>query len=213
MSKLIGTFIVFSLGLLSCVDFAQEQRGNSSAANNNRSPVAQQTSAPVSAKNSNSSADNRNDYRDPIAAAAAGNEASSDELEAITTPELRELTRCIIEEDVTIAPEGEGKAPLRFTFDSSGAVAPCGKIVESIWSFGDGTKAIGTTVTHTYSGPGEYIVKLSLTDNKGHRNLLDTEYALTVRGEKSSIEIRRKQTTKPGRTMERGKSVESRKKY
>lgn len=194
--KLLVASTLLSLALSSCVDFAQDSRHPT---NDHKSPATKETSPPGPAKDSNNSAENQNKAQDPIAPADGGNEASSDELENNTPLELRQLTRCIIEEDVRIAPDGEGRAPFKVSFDSSAAVAPCGKIVKSIWSFGDGAKASGTRVTHTYSAPGEYIVKLNLTDNNGNRNLLDIEYVVIVIAEKTSIERRPQQATKPSR--------------
>ena len=126
------------------------------------------------------------------------NEASSDELENNTPLEVRQLARCIIEEDVQIAPDREGTAPFKVSFDSSASVAPCGKIVKAIWGFGDGGKARGTKVTHTYSVPGEYSVNLHLTDNKGNGNWL-IDYVVSVTAEKTSTKRNLHQATNPSR--------------
>lgn len=55
------------------------------------------------------------------------------------------------------------QAPVSFTASASGGVAP----YSFIWSFGDGTSAIGNNVTHTYSSPGAYNVTMTLTDSIG----------------------------------------------
>jgi PKD repeat protein len=103
---------------------------------------------------------------------------------------MKELTRCAIEEIVTITPGGTSDASFALAFDSSASLAPCGKIVKSIWSLGDGTKARGAKVTHNYAAPGDYTVKLELTDDRGNRNLVDIEYAVMVTAENVSTERR-----------------------
>jgi PKD repeat protein len=41
-----------------------------------------------------------------------------------------------------------------------------GEIVSYNWDFGDGTMALGVTVSHVYSEPGHYTVTLTVKDNK-----------------------------------------------
>jgi outer membrane protein OmpA-like peptidoglycan-associated protein len=48
-------------------------------------------------------------------------------------------------------------------FNASQSNLPGYKIVEYFWDFGDGEKATGEVVRHTYFKPGEYRVKLGLT--------------------------------------------------
>ena len=50
------------------------------------------------------------------------------------------------------------------TFDASGSF---GKELTYIWDFGDGHRASGEVVRHTYQEPGEYIVILVVTDANG----------------------------------------------
>jgi len=52
-------------------------------------------------------------------------------------------------------------------FDASLSRDPDGVIVEYVWDFGDGTRASGVRVTHTYELPGSYIVVLTVMDDKG----------------------------------------------
>ena len=54
-------------------------------------------------------------------------------------------------------------------FDASGCYDPDGTIVSYQWDFGDGVSIISTnkTITHIYNDPGDYIVTLLVTDNKG----------------------------------------------
>jgi len=60
-----------------------------------------------------------------------------------------------------------GTAPLEVTFDASGSYDQDGNIVSYIWNFGDGNSGSGETVKHTFSSPGSYNVKLTVTDNEG----------------------------------------------
>lgn len=58
------------------------------------------------------------------------------------------------------------------TFDATGSAAAPGFTLESLaWDFADGTTAEGTTVTHTFTGPGEYVVRLVAADNNGCVNM------------------------------------------
>lgn len=188
--------LALSLSLaLSCrVDFAQESRRPT---NDHKSPATKETPAVPPAKNWDTSTQEQN-------------EPSSDELESNTPMELRKLKRCVIEEIVTITPDGIGVAPFAVAFDGSSSVAPCGKLIKWIWSFGDGTKARGAKVTHTYAAPGEYTVKLELTDSKGNRNLVDMDYVVTVTAENMSTERLLRKTEKPTRrTTQRRRTVGS----
>ncbi|MCD6223050.1 MAG: DUF2341 domain-containing protein [Thermoplasmata archaeon] len=55
-------------------------------------------------------------------------------------------------------------------FDASSSNDIDGNIVSYEWSFGDGTTGTGMTISHTYTKSGTYIVKLTVTDNKGKKN-------------------------------------------
>lgn len=44
---------------------------------------------------------------------------------------------------------------------------PDGDVVKHVWSFGDGSSALGVLVTHTYAAPGTYVASLTVTDNAG----------------------------------------------
>jgi PKD repeat protein len=53
-------------------------------------------------------------------------------------------------------------------FDASASKDPDGQIVEYLWDFGDGSPAeSGSTVIHAYGSPGQYTVKLTVTDDQG----------------------------------------------
>lgn len=58
-----------------------------------------------------------------------------------------------------------------FTFDASKSMGqscgPCPTTLCYSWDFGDGTTGEGAVVTHGYENPGEYTVKLTVTDSSG----------------------------------------------
>ena len=53
-----------------------------------------------------------------------------------------------------------------------------GYIVSSEWDFGDGGRANGSYVTHAFTDPGSYGVRLTVTDNGG--NVVTTNQSVTV---------------------------------
>ncbi len=53
------------------------------------------------------------------------------------------------------------------SFNAGGAADPDGLIVSYAWDFGDGSSGSGSSPSHTYSSPGTYTVKLTVTDNSG----------------------------------------------
>ncbi len=52
-------------------------------------------------------------------------------------------------------------------FDGSKSFDLDGNIIKYLWDFGDGKTAEGISPTHAYEKPGEYIVKLTVVDDKG----------------------------------------------
>lgn len=60
-----------------------------------------------------------------------------------------------------------GNAPLEVTLDASSSSDSDGNIISYDWSFGDGSKGSGQTVTHTYDSAGDYTVELTVIDNDG----------------------------------------------
>ncbi|MEM3406545.1 MAG: PKD domain-containing protein [Nitrososphaerota archaeon] len=55
-------------------------------------------------------------------------------------------------------------------FDASASSDPDGSISSYKWEFGDGGKGSGVKVKHSYHGLGDYLVKLTVTDNEGASN-------------------------------------------
>lgn len=52
-------------------------------------------------------------------------------------------------------------------FDGSGSADPDGAIAGYEWDFGDGGRGAGPTPLHVYQQPGEYLVRLTVTDDSG----------------------------------------------
>lgn len=55
------------------------------------------------------------------------------------------------------------------TFYGGGSYDVDGSITDFKWDFGDGQAGTGETVTHSYRLPGEYTVRLAVTDEDGNR--------------------------------------------
>ncbi len=51
--------------------------------------------------------------------------------------------------------------------DGDDSEDPDGEIVSYVWDFGDGTMAEGLTAEHVYYDVGQYVITLTVTDNKG----------------------------------------------
>ncbi|MCK4394570.1 PKD domain-containing protein, partial [Candidatus Bipolaricaulota bacterium] len=72
--------------------------------------------------------------------------------------------------DFFVSPDS-GSAPLVVSFDASSSSDTDGIIVAYRWEFGDGTTGSGKVKTHTYELPGEYIARLTVTDDDGAKDL------------------------------------------
>lgn len=68
-----------------------------------------------------------------------------------------------------------GVAPLNVQFSAS-ASDPDGQVVAYFWDFGDGQTASDANPAHTYSSPGTYTARVTVTDNGG----LSANAAVTV---------------------------------
>jgi PKD repeat protein len=60
-----------------------------------------------------------------------------------------------------------GPAPLAINFSSTGSSDPDGQIAAYRWDFGDGTSATTASPAKTYSAPGNYVARLTVTDDRG----------------------------------------------
>jgi PKD repeat protein len=63
-----------------------------------------------------------------------------------------------------------GAAPLAVRLDGTRSSDPDGDPLTYAWSFGDGTSGTGSSVTHTYSTPGVFLVTLTVRDSTGATN-------------------------------------------
>jgi parallel beta-helix repeat protein len=55
----------------------------------------------------------------------------------------------------------------KINFNGADSYDDDGHIVEYLWDFGDGTLGTGKSQKHTFSNPGNYSIKLTVTDNNG----------------------------------------------
>lgn len=67
------------------------------------------------------------------------------------------------------------------TFDGSQSQAGNSPIAGYGWEFGDGSGAEGSTVTHAYGQPGNYVVTLTVRDEAGRSNAVTAQ--ITIREE------------------------------
>lgn len=72
------------------------------------------------------------------------------------------------------ADETRGEAPFTVNFDASQSR---GNAVSYVWDFGDGNSSTSATPSHTYSTPGNYSVRLTVTDGT---NLVYKEQLISV---------------------------------
>jgi len=63
-----------------------------------------------------------------------------------------------------------GTAPLEVSFDGSSSTDPENEVLSYEWDFGTGFSSIAQSPTHTYNNPGEYTVRLIVTDIRGFKD-------------------------------------------
>jgi PKD repeat protein len=61
----------------------------------------------------------------------------------------------------------EGNVPLTVNFSSAGSSDPDGTVIAYFWEFGDGTSSTAANPAHTFTTPGNYVLRLTVTDNLG----------------------------------------------
>jgi hypothetical protein len=86
------------------------------------------------------------------------------------------------------------------SFDAAGSGDPDGQPGSYTWSFGDGEKATGRQVTHTYSKPGHYDATLTVADNLWPQVTATATAPVEVRGSKPAA---KKKSTKKKRCAKR----------
>lgn len=76
------------------------------------------------------------------------------------------------------------------TFDASESKDPDGQIEQYRWDFADGTtETAGETVKHAYDSPGEYNVRLTVTDTDGNSDSTGTTVSVSRGNEKPSVSL------------------------
>lgn len=63
-----------------------------------------------------------------------------------------------------------GSAPLVVQVNASGSLDPDGDSLTFTWDFGDDTFGAGTSQSHTYTVPGQYVIELTATDSQGQQS-------------------------------------------
>jgi hypothetical protein len=63
-----------------------------------------------------------------------------------------------------------GTAPLTVSFNGTNSSDADGSIATYNWNFGDGTTAVGATVSKSYTSAGSFLASLTVTDNAGLSN-------------------------------------------
>ncbi len=71
-----------------------------------------------------------------------------------------------------------GPAPLAVSFSSTGSSDPEGQTLTYAWTFGDGGTSTAANPSHTYSQPGQYSARLSVSD--GVNTTLSTPISISV---------------------------------
>jgi len=67
---------------------------------------------------------------------------------------------------LTVSPTS-GDAPLMISASGDGSSDADGTIANYAWDFGDGSVATGPRVAHTYATVGEFLIRLTVTDDAG----------------------------------------------
>ena len=76
------------------------------------------------------------------------------------------------------ASPSSGSTPLAVTFSSAGTSDPEGDPLGYSWDFGDGTSSTAANPVHTYAQPGQYVVRLTVSD--GVNSSLSTPLTITA---------------------------------
>ncbi|MEM4662794.1 MAG: PKD domain-containing protein [Candidatus Diapherotrites archaeon] len=71
---------------------------------------------------------------------------------------------------IILADKYYGEVPLTINFDGSSSFDPDGSITKYYWKFGDGGTSTDKKPTHTYEKMGNYLVSLTVEDDKGNKS-------------------------------------------
>jgi PKD repeat protein len=84
----------------------------------------------------------------------------------------RTVTRSVTVHAPNQPPRAEFSVGLRrdsVSVDASASSDPDGRVVAIEWDFGDGSDGTGVLARHRYDASGEYVVRLTVTDDRGAR--------------------------------------------
>ena len=84
-----------------------------------------------------------------------------------TSTDSDQLTVVVNEPPIAEAGENQLVTSSEVRFDAAGSPDPDGEIASYEWEFGDGASGAGATPVHVYQKPGEYLVRLTVTDDSG----------------------------------------------
>lgn len=76
-----------------------------------------------------------------------------------------------------------GNTPLTVNFDAGASYLTGGNIIRYTWDFGDGNVGEGMVIQHTYVNPGEYVVVLTVFDEKGRQDNRNRKLAIPENGD------------------------------
>ena len=79
---------------------------------------------------------------------------------------------------IVSADRTSGPQPLDVTFSSAGSNDPEGQPITYSWDFGDGTSSTASNPVHTYTNPGQYVVRLTVSD--GVNSSISTPLTISV---------------------------------
>ena len=106
---------------------------------------------------------NNNDSDDPVAGAAIGLGSGA----AVGAALCAAFARPKLEPVASVSGSPlSGRAPLTVNLRAD-ASDPDGQIVSYAWDLGDGNRATGDSLSHTYTNPGVYTAELLITDDDG----------------------------------------------
>jgi len=95
--------------------------------------------------------------------------------EAPTAPAANQLPVGRIGHTPTVPTDGEV-----VRFSAAGSTDADGTIIVYAWDFGDGITAVGLETTHVYAAAGTYLVRLTVTDNRGGQNVATTSIRVST---------------------------------